>query len=191
MEEQRDVHVPRVKLGSQGLEVSRLGYGCLGLTGHYNSPVSEEQGISVITQAFLKGITFFDTANVYGPHSNEILIRKEYVRACCEASLKRLDVAYIDLYYQHRVDKSVPIEDTVKYLGLSEASPDTIRRAHAVHPITAVQWNGLCGLAILNKRLCHFAASPYLLGLAQIGITVDASEDWTYYLFRHFCYQIA
>ncbi|XP_039140919.1 perakine reductase-like [Dioscorea cayenensis subsp. rotundata] len=183
MEKQSNVHAPRVKLGSQGLEVSRLGYGCLGLTGLYNPPVSEEHGISIIIQAFLKGITFFDTADVYGPHSNEILIgkalkqlprekiqlaskfgienfdgsslvingRPEYVRACCEASLKRLDVAYIDLYYQHRVDKSVPIEDTVgemkklveegkvKYLGLSEASPDTIRRAHAVHPISAVQ----------------------------------------------------
>ena len=152
-----------------------MGYGCLGLTGLYNSPVSDEHGISIITQAFLKGITFFDTADVYGPHSNEILIgkvypfsflfkgfsffykcklagnhfwmfyqalkqlprekiqlaskfgiekfdgrsvvingRPEYVRACCEASLKRLDVAYIDLYYQHRVDKSVPIEDTVR-----------------------------------------------------------------------------
>ncbi|KAJ0982452.1 hypothetical protein J5N97_010707 [Dioscorea zingiberensis] len=183
MEEQSNVRVPRVKLGSQGLEVSRLGYGCAGLSGIYNSPVSEEHGISIITHAFHKGITFFDTADAYGSHANEILIgkalkrlprekiqlatkfgiekfdgssvvingRPDYVRACCEASLKRLGVDYIDLYYQHRVDKSVPIEETmgeleklveegkVDYIGLSEASPDTIRRAHAVHPITAVQ----------------------------------------------------
>ncbi|XP_072973560.1 probable aldo-keto reductase 1 [Typha angustifolia] len=177
------IQIPTVKLGSQGLEVSKLGFGCMGLTGIYNSPMSEEAGISIIKYAFNKGITFFDTSNVYGPHTNEILLGKalkqlprekvqlatkfgvvgvhkdgmivkgtpEYVRACCEESLERLGVDYIDLYYQHRVDKSVPIEETmgelkklveegkVKYVGLSEASSDTIRRAHAVHPITAVQ----------------------------------------------------
>jgi len=154
----------------------------MGLTGIYNNPVSEEDGISIIKYAFEKGITFFDTADVYGSTKNEVLIGKalkqlprenvqlatkfgivmidgkmdakgtpEYVRKCCEASLKRLDVEYIDLYYQHRVDTTVPIEETigelkklveegkVKYIGLSEASVDTIRRAHAVHPITAVQ----------------------------------------------------
>ncbi|OAY44225.1 probable aldo-keto reductase 1 [Manihot esculenta] len=175
--------VPRVKLGTQGLEVSKLGFGCMGLTGVYNTPVSDEDGISILKDAFHKGITFFDTADIYGPHTNEILVGKalkqlprekiqlatkfgvfkmefprmivkgtpEYVRSCCEASLKRLGVDYIDLYYQHRVDTSVPIEETmselkklveegkVKYIGLSEASADTIRRAHAVHPITAVQ----------------------------------------------------
>ncbi|GLT32704.1 hypothetical protein SLA2020_073500 [Shorea laevis] len=175
--------VPRTKLGSQGLEVSKLGFGCMGLTGVYNSPVSEEEGISIIKDAFSKGITFFDTADVYGPLTNEVLVGKalkqlprekiqlatkfgiagfdmnrtmvkgdpEYVRTCCEASLQRLGVDYIDLYYQHRVDTSVPIEETmdelkklvqegkIRYIGLSEASPDTIRRAHAVHPITAVQ----------------------------------------------------
>ncbi|XP_011621633.2 perakine reductase [Amborella trichopoda] len=176
--------MPRIKLGSQGLEVSKLGYGCMGLTGRYNAPVPEEDGIAIMKYVFDKGITFFDTSDVYGPnHMNEILVGKalkhlprdkvqlgtkfgilkitetelvangtpEYVRQCCEASLKRLDVDYIDLYYQHRVDTSVPIEDTigelkklveegkVKYIGLSEASMDTIRRAHAVHPITAVQ----------------------------------------------------
>jgi len=154
----------------------------MGLTGVYNNPVSEEDGISIIKYAFEKGITFFDTADVYGSTKNEVLIGKalkqlprenvqlatkfgivmidgkmdakgtpEYVRKCCEASLKRLDVEYIDLYYQHRVDTTVPIEETIgelkklveegkiKYIGLSEASVDTIRRAHAVHPITAVQ----------------------------------------------------
>ncbi|KAK3161298.1 hypothetical protein QOZ80_1BG0075350 [Eleusine coracana subsp. coracana] len=175
--------VPRVKLGTQGLEVSKLGFGCMGLTGAYNSPLDDEAGIAVIAHAFRRGITFFDTSDVYGPLTNEILLgkalkqlprkqvqvatkfgirrdetgaravcgRPEYVRACCEASLRRLGVDYIDLYYQHRVDTSIPIEDTigelkklveegkVKYIGLSEASPDTIRRAHAVHPITAVQ----------------------------------------------------
>ncbi|KAF5454662.1 hypothetical protein F2P56_024310 [Juglans regia] len=183
MAQANDVQIPRVKLGNQGLEVSKLGFGCMGLTGAYNSPLSDEDGISVIKHAFSKGITFFDTADVYGPHTNEILLGKalkqlprekiqiatkfgiqrpvfsrmvvngspEYVRSCCEASLKRLDVEYIDLYYQHRVDTKVPIEETigelkklveegkVKYIGLSEASPDTIRRAHAIHPITAVQ----------------------------------------------------
>ncbi|KAL5566257.1 hypothetical protein UlMin_029421 [Ulmus minor] len=176
-------NIPTVKLGNQGLEVSKLGFGCMGLSGVYNAPVSEEEGILIIKEAFRKGITFFDTADVYGARTNEVLVGKalkqlprekiqvatkfgiagmdksrmlvkgtpDYVRSCCEASLKRLDVDYIDLYYQHRVDTSVPIEETmgelkklveegkVKYIGLSEASPDTIRRAHAVHPITALQ----------------------------------------------------
>ncbi|KAH7661637.1 Perakine reductase protein [Dioscorea alata] len=176
--------IPRVELGTQGLQVSKLGFGCMGLTGAYNSPLPEEEGIAIIKYAFNQGITFFDTSDVYGPLTNEILIGKalkelpreeiqlatkfgvvrgspglgmqvngkpEYVRACCEASLNRLQVDYIDLYYQHRIDQTVPIEETigelkklveegkVKYIGLSEASPDTIRRAHAVHPISAVQ----------------------------------------------------
>ncbi|XP_057491993.1 perakine reductase-like [Actinidia eriantha] len=175
--------VQRVKLGTQGLEVSKLGYGCMGLTGIYNSPVPEEDGIAIIKHAFSKGITFFDTSDIYGvDHANEILVGKalkqlprekielatkfgvvkiettfevkgtpEYVRSCCEASLRRLGVDYIDLFYVHRIDTSVPIEETmgelkmlveegkIKYIGLSEASPNTVRRAHAVHPITAVQ----------------------------------------------------
>nr|CAD1819793.1 unnamed protein product [Ananas comosus var. bracteatus] len=177
----------RVKLGSQGLEVSKLGFGCMGLTGVYNAPVDDAAGIAIIKHAFASGITFFDTSDLYGPHTNEILVGKalkqlprekvqlatkfgvvmpggrwsntqyyingkpEYARACCEASLERLGVDYIDLYYQHRIDPTVPIEETmgelkklveegkVKYIGLSEASPDTIRRAHAVHPISALQ----------------------------------------------------
>ncbi|KAM4108654.1 hypothetical protein ACB094_03G061200 [Castanea mollissima] len=177
------LQIPSVKLGNQGLEVSKLGFGCMTLSGMYNSPLPEEDGIAVIKYAFSKGITFFDTSDFYGPHTNEILLGKalkqlprekiqiatkfgvkkigfpqmevngspEYVRSSCEASLKRLDVQYIDLYYQHRVDTKVPIEETVgelkklveegkvKYIGLSDASPDTIRRAHAVHPITALQ----------------------------------------------------
>lgn len=173
-----------MKLGTQGLEVSKLGFGCMGLTGAYSDPVPEEVGISIITDAFAKGITFFDTSDIYGPKTNEILVGKalkklpreevqlatkfgvvkrraddvivingtpEYVRSCCESSLERLGVEYIDLYYVHRIDTSVPIEETmgelkklveegkIKYIGLSEASPDTIRRAHVVHPIAALQ----------------------------------------------------
>ncbi|XP_030536899.1 perakine reductase-like [Rhodamnia argentea] len=184
MEEKQQIQIPRVKLGSQGLEVSRLGFGCGGLSGFLNAPVPHEAGCLLIKRAFEKGITFFDTADVYGhDHDNEIMIGKalkelprekiqlatkfgialmeggqvairgtpEYVRECCEGSLKRLGVDYIDLYYQHRVDTTVAIEDTmgelkklveegkIKYIGLSEASINTIKRAHAIHPITAVQ----------------------------------------------------
>lgn len=144
MAEKTQPEIPRMKLGSQGLEVSRLGFGCGGLSGYYNAPLSHEEGCSVIKEAFCRGITLFDTADVYGEnHYNEIMVGKalkqlpreriqlatkfgvmfsegeykakgtpEYVRECCEASLKRLDVDYIDLYYQHRVDTAVPIEDT-------------------------------------------------------------------------------
>ncbi|OMO96357.1 Aldo/keto reductase [Corchorus olitorius] len=183
MAEQQAIQIPRVKLGTQGLEVSKLGFGCMGLSGVYNDPVPDDVGISIIKHAFSRGVTFFDTSDFYGNNTNEILVGKalkqlprekvqlatkfgvgwdannqlfikgtpEYVRSCVEASLKRLDVEYIDLYYQHRIDTTVPIEDTmgelkklveegkIKYIGLSEASPDTIRRAHAVHPITALQ----------------------------------------------------
>ncbi|GLT32700.1 hypothetical protein SLA2020_073460 [Shorea laevis] len=182
-QQRQGVVIPRVKLGAQGLEVSKLGFGCMGLTGFYNDPVPEEVGISIIKHAFHSGITFFDTSDFYGVNTNEVLVGKalkqlprekvqlatkfgvvkcdsngviikgtpEYVRSCCEASLNRLGVEYIDLYYQHRIDTTVPIEDTmgelkklveegkIKYIGLSEASPETIRRAHAVHPITALQ----------------------------------------------------
>lgn len=184
MELNSGIQVPRVELGSQGLEVSRVGFGCGSLSGILNAPLSHEAGGAILKEAFNRGITFFDTADLYGEGGhNEIMIGKalkdlprervqlatkfgismanmsqvqvrgdpEYVRKCIEASLRRLDVDYIDLYYQHRVDKSVPIEDTmgelkklveegkIRYIGLSEASVDTIKRAHAVHPITAVQ----------------------------------------------------
>lgn len=178
-------NVKRIKLGSQGLEVSAIGLGCMGMSGGYGPPKPDEEMIKVIHHAVSVGVTHFDTSDVYGiDHANEILLGKalkglkredvqvatkfgiqfkggfensevrgdpEYVRACCEASLKRLDVDYIDLYYAHRIDTRVPIEITmgelkklveegkIKYIGLSEAGPETIRRAHAVHPITAVQ----------------------------------------------------
>ncbi|GAB4851848.1 hypothetical protein Ancab_031247 [Ancistrocladus abbreviatus] len=174
--------VRRMKLGSQGLEVSAQGLGCMGMSAFYGPPKPEEDMIKLIHHAINSGITFFDTSDMYGPHTNEILLGKAlkggmrervelatkfgvdltdgkrdvrgdpaYVRAACEGSLKRLDIDFIDLYYQHRIDTKVPIEVTVgelkklveegkiKYIGLSEASASTIRRAHAVHPITAVQ----------------------------------------------------
>ncbi|KAK4590683.1 hypothetical protein RGQ29_021024 [Quercus rubra] len=168
------VRVGRMKLGSQGLEVSAQGLGCMSMS----PPKPEKDMIALIHHAINSGVTFLDTSDIYGPLTNEILIGKalkggvrekvelatkfgitekgirgepEYVRASCEASLKRLDMDCIDLYYQHRIDNRVPIEVTmselkklveegkIKYIGLSEASPSTIRRAHAVHPITAVQ----------------------------------------------------
>nr|GMD68040.1 auxin-induced protein PCNT115-like [Ipomoea batatas] len=174
--------VPRIKLGSQGLEVSAQGLGCMGMSAFYGPPKPDADMISLIHHAVDSGVTFLDTSDVYGPHTNEILVGKAlkggvrervelatkfgiifadgkrdicgdpaYVRAACEASLKRLDVDCIDLYYQHRIDTRLPIEVTmgelkklveegkIKYIGLSEASASTIRRAHAVHPISAVQ----------------------------------------------------
>ncbi|KAJ0080280.1 hypothetical protein Patl1_24187 [Pistacia atlantica] len=177
--------VKRIKLGSQGLEVSAQGLGCMGMSAFYGPSKPEPEMIALIHHAINGGVTFLDTSDVYGPHTNEILLGKAlkggmrervelatkfgasfadgqmkihgdpaYVRAACEASLKRLGVDCIDLYYQHRIDTRVPIEVTVcpllnfysafeegkiKYIGLSEASASTIRRAHAVHPITAVQ----------------------------------------------------
>ena len=164
------------------LIVSEIGLGCMGMSEFYG-PGDEAESLATIHLALDLGVTFLDTADMYGPFTNEVLVGKaiagqrervvlatkfgnerlpdgtrvgingtpDYVRKACDASLQRLGVAYIDLYYQHRVDKSTPIEDTVgamaelvqagkvKHLGLSEASPATIRRAHAVHPITALQ----------------------------------------------------
>ncbi|KAM0947032.1 putative perakine reductase [Dioscorea sansibarensis] len=174
--------VRRMKLGSQGLEVSAQGLGCMGMSSFYGPPKPDEDMIHLIRHTISSGITFLDTSDIYGPLTNEILLSKAlsegwrdkvelaskfgiifadgkreirgdpaYVRAACEASLKRLEVDCIDLYYQHRVDTRVPIEVTIgelkklheegkiKYIGLSEACASTIRRAHAVHPITAVQ----------------------------------------------------
>src|SRR4051795_10855392 len=164
------------------LTVSTLGLGCMGMSEFYGTG-DERQGIETIRRALDLGVTFLDTADMYGPFTNERLVGRaiadrrdevqlatkfgnerkedgtrvgingspEYVRSACDASLRRLGVDHIDLYYQHRVDKSVPIEDTVgamselvaqgkvRHLGLSEAAAATIRRAHAVHPITALQ----------------------------------------------------
>src|SRR5256885_488438 len=169
-------------LGKQGLTVSEQGLGCMGMSEFYGQ-ADEAEAIATIHRALELGITLLDTADMYGPFTNEQLVgkaiadrrdrvvlatkfgnerrpdgsrvgvngRPEYVHQACDASLRRLGVDHIDLYYQHRVDKTVPIEETVgamgelveqgkvRHLGLSEASPRTIRRAHAVHPITALQ----------------------------------------------------
>ncbi|CAJ2669339.1 unnamed protein product [Trifolium pratense] len=174
--------VGRMKLGSQGMEVSLQGLGCMSMSAFYGPPKPEPDMISLIHHAIQSGVTLLDTSDFYGPHTNELLLGKAlkggvrekvelatkfgartidgkfeicgdpaYVREACEASLKRLDIDCIDLYYQHRIDTRLPVEVTIgelkklveegkiKYIGLSEASPSTIRRAHAVHPITAVQ----------------------------------------------------
>ena len=169
-------------LGTQRLRVSEIGLGCMGMSEFYG-PSSEDESIATIHRALELGVDFLDTADMYGPFTNEKLVGRairdrrdrvvlatkfgnvrnaqgqglgirgdpDYVRQACDASLERLGVDHIDLYYQHRVDTTVPIEDTVgamadlvragkgRHLGLSEAGPDTIRRANATHPITALQ----------------------------------------------------
>jgi aryl-alcohol dehydrogenase-like predicted oxidoreductase len=171
------------KLGTQGLETSAIGLGCMGMSEFYG-PADERESAATIARALDLGITFLDTADMYGIGRNEELVgrsirgrrndvvlatkfgnvrnptdpaarringRPEYVRAACDASLRRLGVDVIDLYYQHRVDPTVPIEETVgamgdlvqagkvRFLGLSEAAPATVRRAHSAHPISALQ----------------------------------------------------
>jgi len=135
------------KLGKSNLEVSAIGFGCMGLSFGYGPAVDKQQGIGVIRAAVERGVTFFDTAEVYGPFTNEELVGE----AVAEASLKRLKTDVIDLFYQHRVDPNVPIEDVagavkdlirqgkVKHFGLSEAGVQVIRRAHNVQPVTALQ----------------------------------------------------
>ncbi|PZU08270.1 aldo/keto reductase [Sphingomonas sp.] len=169
-------------LGSQGLVVSALGYGCMGLNFGYGHAVGREEGVSLIRAAVDRGVTFFDTAEVYGPYTNEEMVgealrpvrdqvviatkfgfdivdgaqsglnsRPDQIRKVCDASLRRLGIEVIDLFYQHRVDTKVPIEDVagtvrdliaegkVRHFGLSEPSAATVRRAHAVQPVTALQ----------------------------------------------------
>ncbi len=169
-------------LGSQGLVVSAMGLGCMGMSDFYG-PTDEQESLATIHRALELGITFLDTADMYGPFTNEELVgraiagrrdevvvatkfgnerradgsyvgingKPDYVRQAIDGSLRRLGVDHVDLYYQHRVDTEVPIEDTwgamaelveagkARYLGISEAAPATVRRAHATHPISAVQ----------------------------------------------------
>jgi aryl-alcohol dehydrogenase-like predicted oxidoreductase len=170
-------------LGAQGLTVSAIGLGCMGMSEFYGGR-DDEESVATIHRALDLGVTLLDTADVYGPRTNEELVgraiagrrdevvlatkfgivrdpddpmkrgingRPEYVRESCEASLRRLRVDHVDLYYQHRVDPGTPIEETVgamselvgegkvRYIGLSEAGPETIRRGHATHPLSAVQ----------------------------------------------------
>ena len=170
------------KLGKSNLQVSAIGFGCMGLSSGYGPPVDKQQGIEVIRAAVERGVTFFDTAEVYGPFTNEELVgealapfrnqvaiatkfgfkivegkqsgldsRPEHIKEVAHQSLKRLKTEVIDLFYQHRVDPDVPIEDVagavkdliqegkVKHFGLSEAGVQMIRRAHKVQPITALQ----------------------------------------------------
>ena len=168
------------KLGNNGLEVSAIGLGCMGMSDSYGPPADKQEMISLLRAAVERGVTFFDTAEVYGPITNEELVgealaplrdqvviatkfgfkldgnggvdsRPEHIREVAEASLKRLRTDVIDLFYQHRVDPNVPIEDVagavkdliqqgkVRYFGLSEAGVQTIRRAHAVQPVAALQ----------------------------------------------------
>jgi aryl-alcohol dehydrogenase-like predicted oxidoreductase len=170
------------RLGSEGLEVSELGLGCMGMSEFYG-PADEDEAIATIHRAVELGVTFIDTADMYGPFTNEKLVGRAlagrrdqvvlatkfgnvrgpngerlgirgdpaYVREACDASLERLGIDHVELYYQHRVDPDTPIEETVgamaelveagkvRFLGLSEAAPATIRRAHALHPIAALQ----------------------------------------------------
>jgi aryl-alcohol dehydrogenase-like predicted oxidoreductase len=171
-------------LGKNGLEVSAIGFGCMGLNFGYGSALTKEEGVALIRAAVDRGVTFFDTAEVYGPFTNEEMVgealrpvrdrvviatkfgfridpatnrqsgmdsRPEHIREVCDASLRRLGVEVIDLLYQHRVDPNVPIEDVagavkdliqegkVKHFGLSEPGAQTVRRAHAVQPVTALQ----------------------------------------------------
>ena len=220
-------------LGTQGLTVSSQGLGCMGMSDFYGGR-DEQESLATLHRALELGITFFDTSDVYGPHTNEELVGRAfagrrdevviatkfgivrepgsnargvngsaaYVRKSCEASLRRLQIETIDLYYQHRVDPNTPIEETVgamaelvtegkvRYLGLSEAAPETIRRAHAVHPISALQteyslWSREPedGLLALTRELGigFVAYSPLGRGFltGQIKSPADlAADDW-------------
>jgi aryl-alcohol dehydrogenase-like predicted oxidoreductase len=224
------------RLGSGGPEVSAIGLGCMGMSEFYGAG-DDSESIATIHHSLDRGVTFLDTADMYGSGSNEELVGKairdrrdevflatkfgnvrgpngefggvrgdpEYVRQACDASLKRLGVDQIDLYYQHRVDVNVPIEDTVgamselieagkvRFLGLSEAAPETIRRAHATHPITAVQtelslWSRDAEADVLSTvrelGIGYVAYSP--LGRGFLTGQITSPEDFPEDDFRRF-----
>jgi aryl-alcohol dehydrogenase-like predicted oxidoreductase len=217
-------------LGGQGLRVSAIGLGCMGMSQSYG-PADDQESIATIHRALDLGVTFLDTADMYGPFTNERLVgraiagrrdevvlatkfgnqrredgswvgingRPEYVRRACDASLQRLGVDHIDLYYQHRVDRSVPVEETwgamselvqagkVLYLGISEAAPATIRRAHAVHPMTALQSEfslfsrdpeGEALETVRELSIGFVAYSPLGRGFLSGGLSTSSPEEF-------------
>lgn len=219
------------QLGKNGLTVSALGFGCMGLSHGYGPATDKQQAIALIRAAVDKGVTFFDTAEIYGPYVNEDVVgealapvrdqvviatkfgfdceqpgqvlnsRPEHIRAAVEGSLKRLKTDVIDLYYQHRVDPDVPIEEVagtiadliaegkVKHFGLSEAGVETIRRAHAIYPVSALQseyslwWREpeqaiLPLLQELNIGFVPFSplGKGFLTGTINAGTTFDSSD---------------
>lgn len=219
------------QLGKDGLTVSALGLGCMGLSYGYGPATDKQQAIALIREAVERGVTFFDTAEIYGPYFNEEVVgealapfrnrvviatkfgfncerpgqmlnsRPEHIRAAVEGSLARLKTDYIDLYYQHRVDPDVPMEDVagtvadliaegkVKHFGLSEAGVDSIRRAHAVCPVTALQseyslwWRQpeqqiLPLLEELNIGFVPFSplGKGFLTGAIDVSTTFDSSD---------------
>ncbi len=228
--------IQKRRLGKNGPEVSAIGLGCMGMSEFYGSR-DEQESIATIRHSLDRGVTFLDTADMYGWGANEVLVGKaiagrrdevflatkfgnvrgpngeflgvrgdpDYVRSACEASLKRLNVEVIDLYYQHRVDTNVPIEDTVgemarlkdegkiRYLGLSEAAPETIRRGNAIHPITAVQtelslWSRDAEAGVLptvrELGIGYVAYSP--LGRGFLTGQITSPEDFPEDDFRRF-----
>lgn len=222
------------KLGSQGLEVSEIGLGCMGMTRSYGTP-NDEESIATIHRAIELGVNFFDTAEVYGPYKNEELLgralkgfrkkvviatkfgfhivngksegvnsKPKHIREVVNQSLKRLGIETIDLLYQHRVDRSVPIEEVVgemaklvqegkvRFLGLSEAGENTIRRAHAIHPISALQseyslWErNLEPKIIPLLRELRIGLVPFSpLGRGFLTGTVKRAEEFPKEDFRH------